>query len=83
MGAQEGRSRSSPRRQHGIEAGDTVSLSTEAKVAHLGRQLRVDEMAGVIPALPGIEVGDFDDLIEEAMSDHADEVIRRMREGSS
>jgi hypothetical protein len=36
---------------------------------------------GSIPTPPGLITGDFDDLSEEAMSDHADEIMRRMREG--
>jgi hypothetical protein len=41
----------------------------------------VDSVCGIIPALPGVETGDFDDLIEEVMEQHADWVVDRMRRG--
>jgi hypothetical protein len=45
------------------------------------RDYTLEEVFGIIPALPGVETGDFDDLIEEAMEDHADWVVDRMRRG--
>ena len=69
------------RRELGVKPGDIVVITTQGKSAHLRRQLSLEELNGIIPALPGIETGDFDDLIEEAMSDHADWVVARMREG--
>jgi AbrB family looped-hinge helix DNA binding protein len=69
------------RRELGINPGDTVVITLRDKSAYLRRQLSLDELIGFFPALPGIETGDFDDLIEEAMSDHADWVVARMREG--
>lgn len=46
-------------------------------------KLGVMSVFGVFPTPPGLETGDFDDLIEEAMSDHADEFVRRMGEGTN
>jgi hypothetical protein len=45
------------------------------------REYVLEEVFGIIPALPGVETGDFDDLIEEVMEDHADWVVDRMRRG--
>jgi hypothetical protein len=45
------------------------------------RELTTEEVFGVIPALPGVETGDVDDLIEQAMDEHAARVIDRMRRG--
>lgn len=70
------------RRELGIEPGDTVRFSTEGRLVHLERQLSVEDVEGMFAALPGVpETEDFDDLIEEAMSDHADWVVERMRRG--
>src|SRR4051812_6478783 len=67
------------RRELGIEPGDTVAFTITGGTAEVRRQLTVDDVFGFFPALPGVETDDFDDLIEEAMSDHADEVVARMR----
>jgi hypothetical protein len=39
----------------------------------------VHSVRGLIPTPTKSESGDFDDLIEEAMADHADEMLRRLR----
>jgi len=70
------------RRQLGIETGDSVRITVIEQTASLERNTHtVASVRGIIPALPGIETKDFDRLIEEAMSAHADEVIERMRQG--
>lgn len=45
------------------------------------RELTLEEVFGSIPALSGVETGDFDDLIEQAIEEHAAWVIDRMRWG--
>lgn len=47
------------------------------RVEHNLRSVR-----GMIPTPPGPVTDDFDDLIDEAMTDHADARMRRMRETS-
>jgi AbrB family looped-hinge helix DNA binding protein len=69
------------RRRLGIEPGDTVAFSVEGESVRVRRQLRLEDIKGIVPALPGVDTGDFDDLIEDAMSDHADEVVARMGKG--
>lgn len=71
------------RRSLGIDPGDRVTfVIDEENGARLRRvEHTVKSVRGSIPTPPGLESVDFDDLIEEAMSDHADEVMRRMREG--
>ena len=72
------------RRQLGIESGDRVTIVIEDEN---GARLRrvdhdVDSVRGMIATPPGLESNDFDDLIEEAMADHADAVVHRMRQGT-
>ena len=72
------------RRTLGIDSGDrvTIVVDVEAGRAELRRvEHTVESVFGLVPALPGVETGDFDDLIEQAMADHADQVVQRMREG--
>jgi antitoxin PrlF len=70
------------RRKLGIKTGDKVTITVEGDRAELQRvKHTVDSVFGIIPALPGVETGDFDDLIEQAMEDHADWVVDRMRRG--
>ncbi len=71
------------RRSLGIDPGDLVTfVIDEEKGARMRRvEETIKSVRGSIPTPPGLESVDFDDLIEEAMSDHADEVMRRMREG--
>lgn len=72
------------RRQLGISPGDRVTIAIDEEN---GAQLRrvehdVASVRGLIATPPGLESQDFDDLIEEAMADHADGVVDRMREGA-
>lgn len=70
------------RRELGILPGDRVAIVVTDEHAELRRfEHSVMSVFGMIPTPPGLVTGDFDDLIEEAMSAHADEVVRRMREG--
>lgn len=70
------------RRSLSIEPGDQIKIVLKEDHAELRRlEQTVMSVFGSIPTPPGLETGDFDDLIEEAMSDHAAEVVRRMREG--
>ena len=72
------------RKQLGIQVGDYVLIKTTDEAVTIEKMPWTLESAfGSVPALPGVETGDFDDLIEEAMSDHADEVVARMREESA
>ncbi len=72
------------RRTLGIDPGDLVAFVIDEEKG--ARMRRVEEtvmsVRGSIPTPPGLVSDDFDDLIEEAMSDHADDVMRRMREGT-
>lgn len=70
------------RRELGIEPGHQVTIVVHDEHAEVRRlQHSVMSVFGMFPAPPDLVTDDFDDLIEEAMSDHADEVVRRMREG--
>lgn len=71
------------RRSLGIEAGDQVTFIVEGNQAKIQRvEHTIESVFQSIPTPPGLVTGDVDDLIEEAMADHADEFVRRMREGS-
>ena len=63
------------RRQLGIDAGDRVSVVIEDDDGARLRRIEHDisSVRGLIPALPGLESQDFDELIYEAMADHSDE----------
>lgn len=72
------------RRKLGIDPGDRVAFVIDDKNSARFRRVEhtVQSVRGLIPTPPGLpETIDFDELIEEAMSDHADELMRRMREG--
>ena len=70
------------RRSLGIDPGDLVTFVIDEETG--ARMRRVEEtvasVRGSIPTPSGLVSDDFDDLIEEAMSDHADEFMRRTRE---
>lgn len=73
------------RRRLGVKPGDLVMFVLDqddgrAEVRRVKETVR--SVFGSIPTPPGLETGDFDDLIEEAMADHAEEFVRRMREGT-
>jgi bifunctional DNA-binding transcriptional regulator/antitoxin component of YhaV-PrlF toxin-antitoxin module len=42
-------------------------------------RLTVQDLYGSVPALPGRETDDFDDLIDEAMQTRADRIVEQMR----
>ncbi len=72
------------RRKLGINPGDRVAFVIDgengARVRRVEHDLR--SLQGVIPTPSGlVTTDDLDDLIEEAMADHADWVVQRMREG--
>jgi AbrB family looped-hinge helix DNA binding protein len=70
------------RRELGIDPGDQVTIVVNNEHAEVRRlEHNVMSVFGMFPAPPGLVTGDFDDLIEEAMSDHADAVVRRMHKG--
>lgn len=70
------------RRQLGIDAGDRVAIVVEnGEAASLRRvEHNVRSVRGLIATPPGLESQDLDELIEEAMADHADDMLRRLRE---
>jgi AbrB family looped-hinge helix DNA binding protein len=76
------------RRRLGIDPGDRVAivLDDERRQAMLRPiEATVRSVRGSIPVPPHLasrEQGDFGHLIEEAMDDHAEEFMRRMREGT-
>ena len=69
------------RRQLGIDPGDQVTIVIEDRNAARLRRVEhdIDSVRGLIPAPPGLESDDFDDLIDEAMTDHAEAMMRRLR----
>lgn len=70
------------RREFGIKTGDRVEILSEGEEIRIRVPKHTLESAyGSIPALPGIETGDFDDLIDAAMEAHADWVVDRTRRG--
>ncbi|MGH2615714.1 MAG: AbrB/MazE/SpoVT family DNA-binding domain-containing protein [Thermomicrobiales bacterium] len=70
------------RRQLGLAPGNRVSIVIDDQNGARLRRLDHDvaSVRGVIPTPPRLETDDFDTLIEEAMADHADTVVRRMSE---
>ena len=69
------------RRKLGIDPGDQVAFVIDddggARVLRIEHDFR--SFQGVFRTPPGLETGDFDHLIDEAMSDHADDVMRGLR----
>lgn len=72
------------RRRLGIEAGDKVTIVLDDERGARLRRIEhtVDSVRGLIPTPPWMAGRDLDEMIEEATLDHADEFVRRMREGS-
>jgi antitoxin PrlF len=70
------------RRQLGIDAGDRVAIVIENEEGARLRRVEHDvrSVRGLIPTPPGLESEDFDELIEEAMADHADQKLLRLGE---
>ena len=72
------------RRQLGIDPGDRVAIVIEDENGARLRRIDHDvaSVRGLIPTPPELVGRDVDDLIEEAMTDHADALIHRMRQGN-
>lgn len=70
------------RRKLGIDAGDRVAIVIEDEAGARLRRVEHDihSVRGLIPTPPGLESQDFDELIEEAMADHADQMLSRLCE---
>ena len=70
------------RRQLAIDAGDRVAIVIEDEEGARLRRVEHDvhSIRGLIATPPGLETQDFDELIEEAMADHADQMLGRLRE---
>jgi antitoxin PrlF len=70
------------RKQMGIREGDIVTFLVTDQSAVLEKNKHtVESVRGIIPTPPHLAGRDIDEMIEEAMSDHADEVVERMRLG--
>ena len=69
------------RRQLGLDAGDRVTIVIEDQDGARLRRVEHDvrSVRGLIATPPGLESQDFDKLIEEAMADHADLMLRQLR----
>jgi AbrB family looped-hinge helix DNA binding protein len=70
------------RRQLGIEVGDKVAIVIEDQEGARLRRVEHDvcSVRGSIATPPGLERQDFDEQIEEAMADHADQMLSRLGE---
>jgi antitoxin PrlF len=71
------------RRRLGIEPGDKVAIALDGENGARLRRIKydIDSVRGMFPT-PSWMVGrDLDEMIEEATLAHADEVVRRMRDG--
>jgi bifunctional DNA-binding transcriptional regulator/antitoxin component of YhaV-PrlF toxin-antitoxin module len=69
------------RRQLRIDAGDTVAIVSDEESGRLRRvEHDVRSVRGLIATPAGLESEDFDELIEEAMADHADQMLSRLGE---
>lgn len=68
------------RRRLGINEGDSIKITINDDSAVMEKVTQtVASVRGVVPALPGVDVGDFDDLIEDAMSRHVDWLANQER----
>ena len=70
------------RRQLGIHAGDRVAIVIEDEEGARLRRVEHDvhSVRGLIATPLGLESQDFDELIEEAMADLADQMMSRVCE---
>jgi AbrB family looped-hinge helix DNA binding protein len=70
------------RRELGIEVGDRVVIVVEDEARARLRRVEHDirSVRGLFATRPGLESQDFDELIEEAMADHADQMLSRLSE---
>lgn len=65
-----------------LDTDDPIRFVIEDGRAYLERKADpVVRTRGIFSPPPGLVTEDFDDPIEEAMSDHADRVVERMRLG--
>jgi len=65
------------RRELGVSTPGKVVFSTNAdgEVVLRPVRLKASELLGIVPAIPGRDPGDFEEMIREAMDDKADEVV--------
>jgi AbrB family looped-hinge helix DNA binding protein len=68
------------RKHLGIGAGAKVAfvVNGEGDVVVRPARYTLASVRGIVPALPGRETIDFDDQIEEAMEDLAEQIVARM-----
>ena len=68
------------RRELGVSAPDKVLFSTNADGEIVLRPVRftVSALRGIVPAIPGRDPGDFEEMIQEAMDEKADEIVAEM-----
>lgn len=70
------------RKKLGLRPGDQIEFDSGDDGATMRRlPLTLEQLAGSVPAIPGSEHMDLEDMIEEAMQNHADWVVERMRRG--
>ncbi len=69
------------RRQLGLDPTGKVAfvINSSGKVELRPVEYTLETVMGSVPALKGRETVDFDDLIEEALEDMADEEVRKLR----
>jgi AbrB family looped-hinge helix DNA binding protein len=65
------------RHELGVSAHDKVVFSTNANGEVVLRpvRLKASDLLGIVPAIPGRDPGDFEEMIREAMDEKADEVV--------
>lgn len=70
------------RRELGIDPGDRVAIVIEDEESARLRRVEHDvrSVRRLIATPPGLESRDIDEMIEEAMTDHADQMLGRLRE---
>lgn len=70
------------RKHLGVSAPDKITfvLKDDGDVALRSSPLSLQDVRGIVPALPGRITSDFDDQIEEAMEDEATRILDEMRE---
>jgi AbrB family looped-hinge helix DNA binding protein len=70
------------RRQLGIDAGDRVAIVIEDEEGASLRRIEHDvrSVRGLIATPAGLESQDLDELIEEAMTEHVDQILSRLNE---
>jgi antitoxin PrlF len=69
------------RKQLNIREGDSVTFLVTDQTAVLEKNKNtVESVRGIIPTPPHLAGRDIDEMIEEAMSEHADWLMRQERE---